>query len=294
MRDPFDRSNNPDRVRSSSRRSAPTKGTTMIRVERLRSDGSSERGDLIATDSGMVYIFPAEVPLSARRTGRGWYQHRVGYIVYECDLSWTVRNIGNRIVHDLIEDRLDALATIAASEGFRITALGRPDRLVDMKLPVTLTIRDRPRRFTTLSTTSGKVFLFPERIPAKHRRVGTGCGELFLGCVRRTARGWDIELESGERGETLRASRVDAVHDLIGLLTSESAPGTTTHDLPALSVSPGPERKLLAASIDNADDSGTTIPWQPPTGEPDLTRLAARRAYRPAAASPRPLQSLYA
>lgn len=270
----------------------------MIRVERLRSDGSSERGDLIATDSGMVYIFPAEVPLSSRRTGRGWYQHRVGYIVYECDLSWTVRNIGNRIVHDLIEDRLDALATIAASEGFRITALGRPDRLVDMKLPVTLTLRDRPRRFTTLSTTSGKVFLFPERIPAKHRRVGSGCGELFIGSVRRTARGWDIELESGERGETLRNSRVDAVHDLIGLLTSDGDPSATSTPerpvFPELPNGPAPEHTPWAARVDTVVASDATTPWQTNTGEHDLTRFPAPRASRPAAASTRPLQSLYA
>jgi len=267
----------------------------MIRVERLRSDGSHERGDLVATDSGMVYIFPAEVPLSARRTGRGWYQHRVGYIVYECDLSWTVRNIGNRIVHDLIDDRLDALATIAASEGFRITALGRPDRLVDMKLPVTLTIRDRPRRFATLSTTSGKVFLFPERVPAKHRRVGTGCGEMFLGCVRRTTHGWDIELESGERGDTLRDSRIDAVHDLVTLRSSmpEHLP-TSPAPLTVRPAGPTPERETVFVGTEGADSHRLLDEMMSATRDPDIPRLAAPSAHRPVAPSARPLQSLYA
>ena len=264
----------------------------MIRVERLRSDGSHERGDLVATECGMVYIFPAEVPLSARRTGRGWYQHRVGYIVYECDLSWTVRNIGNRILHDLIEDRLDALATIAASEGFRITALGRPDRLVDMKLPVTLTLRERSRRFATLSTTSGKVFLFPERVASKHRRVGAGCGEVFLGCVRRTANGWDFELESGESGETLRDSRVDAVHDLVSLHVAlhaqASAPTTATTSIPS------PDRETAFVGIDTADDSVLVQALETTIGEQLATRFTASPAYRPTPASTRPLQSLYA
>jgi len=267
----------------------------MIRVERLRSDGSHERGDLVATECGMVYIFPAQVPLSARRTGRGWYQHRVGYIVYECDLSWTVRNIGNRILHDLIEDRLDALATIAASEGFRITALGRPDRLVDMKLPVTLTVRERSRRYATLSTTSGKVFLFPERVAPKHRRVGAGCGEVFLGCVRRTGRGWDIELESGESGETLRDSRIDAVHDLVSLHTTlmerSSAPAT------ALTRPADVDSETVFVGLDDSDASDASNlahALEAALREHDASRVTASPAYRPGPASTRPLQSLYA
>ncbi|SKC42503.1 hypothetical protein [Okibacterium fritillariae] len=260
----------------------------MIRVERLRSDGSPERGDLVATDTGVVYIFPAEVPASERRTGRGWYPHRVGYIVYECDLSWTVRNIGNRIIHDLIDDRLDALATIAASEGFRITALGRPDRLVDMKLPVTLIVHERPRRFATLSTTSGKVFLFPERVPAKQRRVGAGSGELFLGRVRRTVRGWDIELESGERGETERESRVDAVHDLVQLCASMREPASS----PEPAAAPSPKPETACVSLDTQPEA-TPMPDMPRRGN-DSTRVVAPLAYRAAARSTRPLQSMYA
>lgn len=268
----------------------------MIRVERLRSDGSAERGDLVATDCGMIYIFPAEMPLSARRTGRGWYQHRVGYLVYECDLSWTVRNIGNRILHDLIEDRLDALATLAASEGFRITALGRPDRLVDMKLPVTLAAADRPRRFATLSTTSGKVFLFPERIPTKNRRVGTGCGEVFLGSVRRTARGWNIELESGERGETLRESRLDAVHDLVSLC-AVSRQGHMTHDAPAAhqpAVAPASDALSPAAPGRSADADSPIDRFATPPRTPAFTPVTGRTTPGVRPVSSRPLQSMYA
>ena len=264
----------------------------MIRVERLRSDGSHERGDLNATDSGMVYIFPAEVPLSARRTGHGWYQHRVGYIVYECDLSWTVRNIGNRILRDLLDDRLDALATIAASEGFRITALGRPDRLVDMKLPVTLTIRERSRRYATLSSTSGKVFLFPERIAPRHRRVGAGCGEVFIGCVRRTARGWDIELESGDSAETVRDSRFDAVHELVSLHVTwheQTAPPAA-----ALTRAPEVDSETVFVGLANSDDPGLTLALETAIREHEASCFTAPPTFRPTPASTRPLQSLYA